>query len=161
MARIWIDADTIPRVFKEVLIKACQRSSVALVFVANAPLGIRKRHLVQTVQVAAGAEVADDDIAENCEEDVLVVTADIPLAARVFEAGSVVLIPRSTVINKENISEKLSMRDFATDLHDIGIETGGAPKRQAEFFQWSRPLAHKRVAIVLTMMDRYLKCLEP
>ena len=127
MPRIWIDADAIPRVIKEVLTKASQRRSVELVFVANAPLGIRKNHLVKTVQVAAGADVADDHIAENCQSDELVVTADIPLAARVIEAGSVVLTPRGTVINKENISEKLSMRDFATDLRDIGIDTGGAP----------------------------------
>ena len=60
MPRIWIDADAIPRVIKEVLMKASQRRSVELVFVANAPLGIRKTHLVQTVQVAAGADVADD-----------------------------------------------------------------------------------------------------
>lgn len=137
MPKIWIDADAIPRAIKEVLTKASQRRSVELVFVANAPLDIRNTHLVKSVHVAAGADVADDHIAENCEADALVVTADIPLAARVIAAGSVVLTPRGTVINKENISEKLSMRDFATDLRDIGINTGGAlpfhPKDKQRF----------------------------
>lgn len=127
MQRIWVDADAVPRVIKELLIKASQRREVEMVFVANMHLGIRQTQRVKTVQVAAGADVADDHIAENCQPGELVITADIPLAARAITAGAVVLTPRGDVINKDNIPEKLSMRDFATDLRDIGIDTGGAP----------------------------------
>ena len=127
MPRIWVDADAVPRVIKEILIKASQRRQVELIFVANAPLGIRRTNLIRAVQVAAGADVADDHIADNCGEGELVITADIPLAARVIEAGAVVLKPRGGVLNKDNIPEKLSMRDFATDLREMGIDTGGAP----------------------------------
>ena len=127
MPKIWVDADATPRVIKEILIKAAQRRRTEVCFVANSYLGIRKGPFVKMVRVASGDDVADDYIAENCGARDLVITADIPLAARVIEKQAVVLRPRGGVLDANNIAQKLSLRDFSTDLREMGINTGGAP----------------------------------
>ena len=80
---IWVDADAAPRDVKDVLIKASQKRKVAVVFVANRVLNVPRNERIQMIRVGAGADVADTYIAENCRADDLVVSADVPLAARV------------------------------------------------------------------------------
>ena len=127
MPKIWVDADATPRVIKEILIKAGQRRQIEVYFVANSHLGIQKSHFIKTVRVASGDDIADDYIVENCMAGDLVITADIPLASRVIDKEAVVLRPRGSVLDANNISQKLSLRDFSTDLREMGINTGGAP----------------------------------
>jgi uncharacterized protein YaiI (UPF0178 family) len=56
-----------------------------------------------------------------------VITADIPLAAAVIEKGGVALNPRGELYTKENIRERLSMRNFMDELRSGGVNTGGPP----------------------------------
>jgi uncharacterized protein YaiI (UPF0178 family) len=124
---IWVDADAMPREVRDILIRAAQRRKVDVVMVANRPIHNAGSQRVSSIQVAQGADVADDYIAEHCTSDDLVVTADIPLAARVVEKGGLVLQPRGRVLDKENVEEVLSIRDFKEELRSGGVITGGPP----------------------------------
>ena len=55
----------------------------------------------------------------------LVITADIPLAALIIEKGALALNPRGELYTVDNIKQKLTMRDFMEDLRGSGVHTGG------------------------------------
>ncbi|MDX1401992.1 MAG: DUF188 domain-containing protein, partial [Kiloniellales bacterium] len=55
----------------------------------------------------------------------LVVTSDIPLAAEAIEKGGSALSPRGELYTRENIGERLNMRDFMDTMRASGIDTGG------------------------------------
>ena len=76
-------------------------------------------------QVGQGLDIADDEIANKCEAGDLIITADIPLAARVVEKGALALDPRGTMYDKTNIGQILDMRNFMDTLRGSGVETGG------------------------------------
>jgi len=122
---IWVDADACPRPIKEILFRAADKRSVHVVLVANQWLQVPRSDFIEFMQVSHGADIADDEIAEKCEAGDLVVTADIPLAARVVEKGALALDPRGTVYDKSNIGHILGMRNFMDDLRSSGVETGG------------------------------------
>jgi hypothetical protein len=127
MTRIWVDADAVPRPVREILVRAAGRRNVEVILVANRwqePVGSPS---VRTVVVTAGADVADDHIVERCASADLVITADIPLAARVVELGATVLQPNGETLNSANVGERLSVRNFNEELRDSGIMTGGPP----------------------------------
>lgn len=85
--KIWIDADACPRVVKEILFRASSRLQVGLCLVANKSLAKHNGPLVETIVVDDGFDVADDYIAEHAAATDLVVTADVPLAARIVAKG--------------------------------------------------------------------------
>ena len=106
---------------------ASQKRKVPLIFVANQPLyGLSGPHL-RTIRVEAGADEADNYIVEQCESGDLIISADVPLAARVVERGCTVLQPHGRVLDEENVEEQLSLRDFSEALRSGGTETGGPP----------------------------------
>ncbi|MFT5697419.1 MAG: hypothetical protein ACI8ZB_000267 [Desulforhopalus sp.] len=124
---IWVDADACPNTVKEILYRAAKRTQTPVVFVANKPLRLTPSPLIRSVLVDAGDDVADYYIAENLQTDDLVITQDIPLAAEVIEKGSHALNPRGQLYTKENIAERLGVRDFMDSLRADGIDTGGPP----------------------------------
>ena len=65
------------------------------------------------------------EIAQEVVAGDVVVTADVPLAALVIAKGAVVIDPRGELLDKGNIQERLSMRNFMESLRNSGIETGG------------------------------------
>lgn len=83
--QIWVDADACPNVIKEVLFRAADRTAMSVTLVANQPLRTPPSRHIHTLQVAAGFDVADNEIVRRCEKGDLVITADIPLAAEVIE----------------------------------------------------------------------------
>lgn len=123
--QIWVDADACPRVIREILFRAATRTATPVTLVANQMIPTPPSPLIRSVQVPQGFDVADAEIARRAGPDDLVITADIPLAAQVIERGGRVLDPRGESMTKENIRERLSMRDFMQGLRDSGIETGG------------------------------------
>jgi uncharacterized protein YaiI (UPF0178 family) len=123
--KIWIDADACPRVIKEILFKASERLKIPVCLVANKGLAKHHTHLVDSVVVANGFDVADDYIAEHATLDDLVITADIPLAARVVANGGVALDPRGDLYTEENVGERLSIRDLMMELRSGGLVQGG------------------------------------
>jgi len=125
---IWIDADACPVPVREMVIRASERTGVALIFVANSPLPVPRRELIKTVQVAQGFDVADNYISMHAQEKDLVITQDIPLAAEIVDKGITALNPRGELYTPENIRQRLAMRNFAQELRDIGQNTGGQSK---------------------------------
>jgi uncharacterized protein len=75
--------------------------------------------------VADGPDVADDYIAEQATPADLVITADIPLAARIVAKDGVALDPRGEVYTEENVMERLSVRDLLQELRGAGLVQGG------------------------------------
>ncbi|EQC43820.1 YaiI/YqxD family protein [Bacteriovorax sp. Seq25_V] len=135
--KIWIDADACPKVIKEVVYKTCARTGVPVTLVANSYMTIPHSPLIRLIQVEQGADVADSYIVEHLEADDIIITADIPLASLVVEKGALAINPRGELYTEENISERLSMRDFMQDLRDSGMQTGGpapfGPKDKESF----------------------------
>lgn len=123
--KIWIDADACPRVIKEILFRASERLRIPVCLVANKKLTRHDTHLVESIVVAEGFDVADDYIADHAAPDDLVITADIPLAARIVANGGVALDPRGELYTEENVGERLSMRDLMAELRSGGLVQGG------------------------------------
>lgn len=124
---IWVDGDGAPKACKEIAFRASQRTGVALVLVANRQQYVPSRPTIRFVQVGAGFDVADDHIAQACRPDDLVITSDIPLAARVVDLGATVISFHGEELDAENVRERLSVRDFMDDLRSAGTVTGGPP----------------------------------
>ena len=123
--RIWIDADASPRDVKDVVFRASARLSVAVVVVANKTMFVARSPLITMIQVRGGPDVADDYIAAEAAAGDIAVTHDIPLAARLVANDVVVIDPRGEVYDKENVGERLSVRDFMAEVRDAGVVTGG------------------------------------
>jgi uncharacterized protein YaiI (UPF0178 family) len=121
--RIYVDADACP--VKAEVVKVAERHGLAVVFVANAWLPVPRAPRVR-VQVVSGAfDAADDWIADQARRDDLVVTADIPLAARCVKLGARVLGPSGKPFTDDNIGDALATRELMADLRASGV--GGGP----------------------------------
>ena len=126
---IWVDADACPNVIKEILYRAAERMQMPLVLVANQSLRVPPSRFIRTLRVAAGFDVADNEIVRQCEAGDLVITADIPLAAEAIEKGAAALNPRGERYTPATIRERLTMRDFMDTLRASGIQTGNVTAR--------------------------------
>lgn len=124
--KIWIDADAAPNPVKEIVFRASARLKLETAVVANQRISTPPGNpLVESVVVAGGPDVADQYIIDHAAEGDLAVTADIPLAAALVEAGVLVLDPRGERYSEANVRERLSIRDFMDSLRSSGVETGG------------------------------------
>ena len=122
---IWVDADACPKVIKDILFRVAERKQIMVTLVANAYLRIPPSDYIAILQVADGPDAADDEIVARCHAGDLVITADIPLAARVVEKGARVLDPRGKLYDADSVKQALSMRNFMDQLRGSGVETGG------------------------------------
>jgi uncharacterized protein YaiI (UPF0178 family) len=125
---IWIDADACPRVIKEILFRASERLRIPVFLVANKGLAKHDTTLVHSIVVGEGFDVADDYIVQHAAPEDLVITADIPLAARIVANGGVALDPRGELYTEENVGERLSIRDLMMELRSGGLVQGGPPQ---------------------------------
>ena len=125
---IWIDADACPVAVREIVLRASQRKQIALIFVANSALPIKRTALVKTVQVSQGFDVADNYISQHVELNDLVITQDIPLAAELVEKGIIALNPRGELYTIDNVKQRLAMRNMAEELRSVGQISGGPNK---------------------------------
>lgn len=123
--QILVDADACPVVVKDMLYRAAQRAEVNVTLVANQYLRTPPSRFIKSVQVPSGFDAADNRIVEMAAEGDLVITADIPLAAAALDKGAQVLDPRGTWFSRENIQERLTMREVMDQLRASGIDTGG------------------------------------
>jgi hypothetical protein len=122
---IYVDADACP--VKAEVVKVAERHGLAVVFVANAWLSVPRAPRVR-VQVVSGAfDAADDWIAEQVHRDDVVVTADIPLAARCLKTGARVLGPSGNPFTDDNIGNALATRELMADLRACGVAGGPPP----------------------------------
>ncbi|MEF3074023.1 YaiI/YqxD family protein [Methylobacter sp. Wu1] len=123
--RIWVDADACPNVIKDILFRAAERRQLALILVANHFLVVPPSRVIRSVQVPGGFDAADRYIVEQLQENDLVITADIPLAADVIAKNAHALNPRGEFYTKDNIKDRLAMRDLMDELRSAGQVSGG------------------------------------
>lgn len=123
--QIWVDGDACPGVVKEILFRAAERARVHVTLVANHWLRCPPSRYIRALQVQGGFDEADSAIVERLRAGDLVVTQDIPLAARVIEKGGVAVGPRGEPFTVDNMAERLSMRNFMEELRGAGVQTGG------------------------------------
>lgn len=126
--RILVDADGCP--VKPEIFRVAKRCGVAVRLVANQVTDAPKDPLFECVVVGRGPDAADDWIAANAEPTDLVVTADIPLAARCVGKVAVVLHPTGRPFTADDVGAALALRDLLTNLRASGERTGGPPPFQ-------------------------------
>jgi uncharacterized protein YaiI (UPF0178 family) len=121
--RLFIDADACP--VKQEAYKVALRHGVPVIVVANAPIAVPRDPLVQRAVVPAGPDAADDFIAARARRGDVVITADIPLAARCVKAGADVIAPSGKPFTPDSIGMALATRNLFEDLRSQGAITGG------------------------------------
>jgi len=123
MAVIYVDADACP--VKAEVYRVAERHGVRVVVVANAPLAVPREPLIARVVVGSAPDEADDWIAQRAGPRDIVVTADVPLAARCVRNGAAVIAPTGRVFTEASIGLALATRDLLTDLRSAGVATAG------------------------------------
>jgi len=127
VSTLYIDADACP--VKEEAERVTTRHKLKMYVVSNGGLRPSRNPLVENVIVADGADVADMWIAERCGPGDVVVTGDIPLAAKCIEAGAQVLRHNGERFTQANIGQQLAMRDLMADLRAANpLGAGGSGK---------------------------------
>lgn len=111
---IYVDADACP--VKAEVEKVATRHRMQVFIVSNGGLRPSPNPLVDTVIVPDGPDVADMWIADRAGPGDVVVTGDIPLAAKCIEAGARVLRHNGEAFSQANIGQQLAMRDLMADL---------------------------------------------
>ena len=127
MAVLYIDADACP--VKAEAERVATRHGWRMVLVSNGGIRPSANPLVESVFVADGPDEADKWIAERSGPGDLVVTTDIPLAAKCVAAGARVVKPNGEVLHGGNVGNALAMRDLMQDLRsaDPFRQGGGRP----------------------------------
>ncbi len=122
---IYVDGDACP--VREEVYKVSDRLGLQVYVVSNGSRPIRPtgRPLVVQITVEAGADVADDWIAERISASDVCVTSDIPLASRCLARGARALAPNGKVWTPDNIGNALAGRAVSQHMREIGMATGG------------------------------------
>lgn len=133
MTALYIDADACP--VKAEAERVATRHKIKMFVVSNGGLRPSPNPLVENVIVAEGSDVADIWIADRCRTGDVVVTSDIPLAAKCIEAGARVLRHSGEAFTRANIGQQLAMRDLMADMraaNPLGAGGGGKPFSKAD-----------------------------
>lgn len=123
MTQIYVDADACP--VKDEVLKVAERHTLRIHMVSNIWVRGPDSPLINRVVVPEGPDVADDWIAENCAAGDVVVTNDVPLAARCVPKGAKVLSPTGKTFTPDSIGMQLATRDLLTSLREQGEITSG------------------------------------
>jgi uncharacterized protein YaiI (UPF0178 family) len=134
MLTVFVDADACP--VKDEVYRVARRYGLRVAVVANAPLRVPAGPLVELV-VRPGFGAADDWIADQAGPGDVVVTADIPLAARCLAKGARALNPKGQPFTENDIGSALALRELMDELRQGGALTGGpapmTPKDRSRF----------------------------
>ncbi|MGB3388617.1 MAG: YaiI/YqxD family protein [Pseudaminobacter sp.] len=145
---LYIDADACP--VKAEAEKVADRLGLVVTFVSNGGLRPSRNPMVRHVVVSKGADAADDWIIENARENDIVVTADIPLAARAVALGAHVLGVTGKPFTKESIGIAVAMRDLKQHLRETGeskgYNAGFMPADRSRFLGALDQMARKALA---------------
>ena len=114
MTALYIDADACP--VKAEAERVASRHQVKMYVVSNGGLRPSQNQLVETIIVPDGPDVADMWIAERAGQGDVVITGDIPLAAKCIESGALVLKHNGEALTAANIGNVLATRDLMADL---------------------------------------------
>jgi len=120
---IYVDADACP--VKAEIYKVAERHGWVVQVVANDIIALPLHPLIKRVVVGDGFDAADDWIAERAGAGDVVITADVPLAARCVKAGAQVLAPNGKGFSDRSIGMALASRNLMAELREAGQVTGG------------------------------------
>jgi len=138
--RIFVDADACP--VKPEIYRVAERYGLKAYVVANSFMNVPRSDMIERVIVSEGPDVADDWIVERATDADIVVTADIPLAARCVNKGATVIGPTGKPFTDDSIGMVLATRDLLTDLRSAGATTRGPP-----------PLSRQDISRFLSALD--------
>ena len=143
--KIWVDADACPGAIKDILFRTAKRLEVEVTLVANQSIRVPDSKFIHSITVRDGADIADNHIAIAMGEGDIVITSDIPLAARAVEKGGVAIGSRGELFDDATVHGRLASRNLMDQLRSAGMETSG-PK----------PLSKKDVQTFANQLDRML-----
>ena len=144
MLEIYVDGDACP--VKDEVLRVAERHGMVVHLVSNRWLRRADNPLVRQVVVAAGLDAADDWIAERARGGDVVVTGDLPLAARCPENGARVLVTDGRPFTEESIGGALASRALSTELRERGVGGGGP-----------RPLSEKDRSRFASRLDQFVQ----
>lgn len=147
MLHIYIDADACP--VKDEVYRVAARYGLQVTLVANSWMRTPREDWLRLEVVAEGADAADDWIVERVEAEDIVITADIPLAARCLKAGARALGTTGRPFTEDNIGHVLATRDLMTELRDAGAKTSGPP-----------PLRKQDRSLFLQQLDQMIQAIR-
>jgi uncharacterized protein YaiI (UPF0178 family) len=132
---IYVDADACP--VKQEVYRVAARHGLKVYVVSNSGVAVPRDPLIERVVVPQGPDAADDWIAERAAPGAVVITNDVPLAARAVKAGAAVIAPTGKEFTESSIGNALAMRNLMDSLRSAGEITGGpkpfAPRDRSEF----------------------------
>jgi uncharacterized protein len=120
---IFIDADGCP--VKAEVYRVAQRHGLRVTVVSNAWIRIPPAAWLELVVVEGQFDAADDWIVAHVAEGDIVISGDIPLAARCLDKGALVVGPRGHPFTEDSIGEALASRQLLAHLRELGTLTGG------------------------------------
>ncbi len=140
MTIIYVDADACP--VKDEIITVAIRHGCRAVMVCNGGIRPNPHPLIELAIVDDGPDAADIWIADRAGSGDIVVTNDIPLAARAVEKAAVVLRPDGSAITASNVGNVLATRDLMADLRaaDPFRQGKGKPFSKADRSRFSQAL---------------------
>ena len=119
---LYIDADACP--VKEEALRVARRHKLPVVIVSNRGMRPSQDPLVRQVVVSDAFDAADNWIAEQAKAGDIVITADVPLAARCVKVGAQALGPTGRPFTPANIGMASAMRDLKAHLRETGADRG-------------------------------------
>ncbi|MCL2093235.1 MAG: DUF188 domain-containing protein [Treponema sp.] len=128
--QILLDADSCPRIARDMILRFSVRLKVPVVYAANRPIPYPDsipKDLIRMEHCSAQEGSADDRIVELARPGDLVITRDLPLAERLVDQGVDVLDDRGRVFTRENIRQLRSLRDFTVGLAEQGLDFERTP----------------------------------
>lgn len=125
MLHVFVDADACP--VKQEVYRVAKRYNIDVILVSGSWMRIPESISVTLKVVKQGPDAADDWIAEHVQSDDIVITADIPLAARCVEKGAYALSPTGKRFTDDNIGPALATRNLFSELRELGEVAGGPP----------------------------------
>jgi hypothetical protein len=132
---VYVDADACP--VKQEVYRVAGRHSLKVFVVSNSGVAVPRDPLIARVVVPQGPDAADDWIAERAAPGAIVITNDVPLAARAVKAGAAVIAPTGKEFSESSIGNALAMRNLMDSLRSAGEVTGGpkpfSPRDRSDF----------------------------
>jgi uncharacterized protein YaiI (UPF0178 family) len=125
---LFVDADACP--VKQEIYRVAERfvrrgTALKVIVVSNSPIAVPRDDFIERVVVGAGMDEADNYIAERAGPGSVVVTADVPLAARAVKAGAEAIAPNGKAFTEDAIGMTLATRNLMSDLRSAGAITSG------------------------------------
>jgi hypothetical protein len=130
LIEIFVDGDGCP--VKDEVYVVATRYGLPVALVANRRVYVPEGFGVELIVVGEGPDVADDWIAANVRAGDVVVTVDLPLAARCLAAGARVLGSDGREFRADSIADLLATRELKSQLRGAGVMTGGPPPLSAK-----------------------------